>query len=440
MNNEINKLQRQIDSLAQQNLILQLQLQFLNLQSIIITDDESSSSAQYVEEVLIKNMIPYEREKSFESLPGHRFDFYLKQFDCIIEYQGQQHYQPVEYFGGKIGFVERAKKDYEKVKWCKDNNIHLIEIPYHHSKKQVEELIYKILSNIAQLKIYQFLDKEYDNRDLINQAIINGQNKSTITKTHYGLILKHNVLDSLNDINLNNNDNDINSNKNNIYNNSNLVLSEEIVYIDKLIEMTDKINNKYKLVVDDLYDKYLSIRKAYVKNNKFITKHEFAIILNQKLDHFELSEDLMLYGDKYSQVLINTNINNNQEHFKYYEDLMCMKFNREKMVDFIIYCTDLGIFENELINYTILKSIYMDWCEFHNYEIEFNSNDPKMFNKFIDINCHLFGYKRADFRKRFSTLSKINGWKINENILVKKDHYLAEKESQSQTIVLMKQN
>ena len=63
-----------------------------------------------------------------------KFDFAI--FDnkdtlkYVIEYQGQQHYEPVKYFGGKDSFVKQQKYDEEKRKCCKENNIQLIEIPY----------------------------------------------------------------------------------------------------------------------------------------------------------------------------------------------------------------------------------------------------------------------------------------------------------------------
>ena len=36
----------------------------------------------------------------------------------------------IKYFGGKDSFVKQQKYDEEKRKYCKENNIQLIEIPY----------------------------------------------------------------------------------------------------------------------------------------------------------------------------------------------------------------------------------------------------------------------------------------------------------------------
>lgn len=49
---------------------------------------------------------------------------------CLIEYQGQQHYQQIEIFGDEEDFNERKFRDELKRTYCKQHNIKLIEIPY----------------------------------------------------------------------------------------------------------------------------------------------------------------------------------------------------------------------------------------------------------------------------------------------------------------------
>ena len=59
------------------------------------------------------------------------FDFYLPEYNMCIEYQGQQHYYPVEIFGGKKTFEKQQKHDNIKKEYCQKNNITLFEIPYY---------------------------------------------------------------------------------------------------------------------------------------------------------------------------------------------------------------------------------------------------------------------------------------------------------------------
>lgn len=58
------------------------------------------------------------------------FDFYLPEHQIAIEYNGIQHYQPVEHFGGEEKFKRRRLLDELKMEYCEINNIKLITIPY----------------------------------------------------------------------------------------------------------------------------------------------------------------------------------------------------------------------------------------------------------------------------------------------------------------------
>ena len=59
---------------------------------------------------------------------------------CLIEFDGEQHFYPVEAFGGEEGFKQTQKRDQIKNKYCKDNNILLIRIPYW-LRDHVEEVL-----------------------------------------------------------------------------------------------------------------------------------------------------------------------------------------------------------------------------------------------------------------------------------------------------------
>lgn len=52
----------------------------------------------------------------------------------LIEFQGQQHYTPIDYFGGLKAYKKQIQHDNEKRKFCINNNYHLIEIPYNKYK------------------------------------------------------------------------------------------------------------------------------------------------------------------------------------------------------------------------------------------------------------------------------------------------------------------
>lgn len=58
------------------------------------------------------------------------FDFYIPQLNTIIEFDGIQHFKPINYFGGIENFIDLKIKDGLKNEYCYNNNIRLIRIPY----------------------------------------------------------------------------------------------------------------------------------------------------------------------------------------------------------------------------------------------------------------------------------------------------------------------
>ncbi len=91
---------------------------------------------KFVENYLIENSIKYIPQKRFDDcryINTLSFDFYLPDKNICIEYQGQQHYIPIEHFGGEEKFEIQQKRDNIKRNYCKDNHIKLIEISYQYN-------------------------------------------------------------------------------------------------------------------------------------------------------------------------------------------------------------------------------------------------------------------------------------------------------------------
>lgn len=106
---------------------------------------KESSGEERIRKFLELNKIEFAQEKRFEdcrdkkSLP---FDFYLPQYNLLIEFDGQQHYEPKF---GEDSFVQLQKHDKIKNQYCKDNNINLLRIPYWDGN-DIEEIITKQLN------------------------------------------------------------------------------------------------------------------------------------------------------------------------------------------------------------------------------------------------------------------------------------------------------
>jgi len=93
----------------------------------------SSHGEKRVREILLELNIVFEEQKSFDNMIYNnklKADFYLPELNIIIEYCGKQHYEVIEYFGGVEGFNKTLSRDKAKKKYCVENNIGFIEIPY----------------------------------------------------------------------------------------------------------------------------------------------------------------------------------------------------------------------------------------------------------------------------------------------------------------------
>lgn len=82
--------------------------------------------------------IIYTYEKKFIDMRGINngymsYDFYIEASNKIyvIEAQGEQHYRPVERFGGEKQFKIQQEHDRRKRQYAKDHDFELIEIPYY---------------------------------------------------------------------------------------------------------------------------------------------------------------------------------------------------------------------------------------------------------------------------------------------------------------------
>ena len=75
-----------------------------------------------------------------------RFDIYNKRCNFAIEYNGIQHYQPIEYFGGEDTFKMCTNYDSLKKQKCLDNNCELYiikydDVDYEKIKQDITELL-----------------------------------------------------------------------------------------------------------------------------------------------------------------------------------------------------------------------------------------------------------------------------------------------------------
>ena len=105
-----------------------------------------SSGELKIIEILYENQVEFQTQKTFEGckhIQILKFDFYLPKYNTVIEYNGVQHYEPIEFLGGEERFKQQQINDGIKKKWCQEHGIHFVEISY----KDYEQIDYNYLIN-----------------------------------------------------------------------------------------------------------------------------------------------------------------------------------------------------------------------------------------------------------------------------------------------------
>jgi len=83
-------------------------------------------------------------------LRPQRLDIYIEECDLGVEYNGAQHYLPIDFFGGKDGLELRKVLDKRKLEKCYKNSVGLIEISYdedfEYAFSELKDHINKLLN------------------------------------------------------------------------------------------------------------------------------------------------------------------------------------------------------------------------------------------------------------------------------------------------------
>ena len=117
------------------------------------------SKGEHKISLLLNEMnISYKKEYIFSDYKNARFDFALfkdNKLYCLIEYDGPQHF--ADKISGRWNNQDRYEnithpKDIEKNKYCKENNIPLLRIPYYQydnlNKNFLEKEIKKCIADM----------------------------------------------------------------------------------------------------------------------------------------------------------------------------------------------------------------------------------------------------------------------------------------------------
>lgn len=85
----------------------------------------------------------FELQKTFDGCKNVnllKFDFFIPEFNLCIEFDGKQHFKPVEWFGGEKQFELSKTRDTIKGKFCAENGINLLRVKDTNLKYLAEKI------------------------------------------------------------------------------------------------------------------------------------------------------------------------------------------------------------------------------------------------------------------------------------------------------------
>jgi hypothetical protein len=118
---------------------------------------KSSYGEKYIIKFLNDNKIEFTPQKSFNDCRYKNpleFDFYIPSKNVLIEWDGIQHFEVQEAFGGVDAFILQEIKDGIKNKYCEANNIPLIRLPYWllYFPEDIKEILLNEINSIPTFK------------------------------------------------------------------------------------------------------------------------------------------------------------------------------------------------------------------------------------------------------------------------------------------------
>jgi len=105
-----------------------------------------------------KNANLFHSKRGIKNLGQFEIDIYDDENKVAIEYQGDEHFEAIDFFGGENGLNDTLVRDKEKIKLCEENGIKLFHFTYNKNYKK-DKIDYKVYTDENEL--YRKLDSLY---------------------------------------------------------------------------------------------------------------------------------------------------------------------------------------------------------------------------------------------------------------------------------------
>lgn len=128
------------------------------LSSYVLTSGHTQSCGCLIKshgELLIENIlndlkIKYINQYKFKDCRNKKplpFDFYIPELNICIEFDGIQHFEPIDFFGGTESFIITKNNDKIKEEYCLKNDVKLLRIPYYLKNEEIKTNIINFIQN-----------------------------------------------------------------------------------------------------------------------------------------------------------------------------------------------------------------------------------------------------------------------------------------------------
>lgn len=120
-----------------------------------------------------------EQHVSTKFLGKQHYDIYFPEHLIAIEYQGEQHFNPVDLFGGEEGLLATKERDSRKKKVSENNGVTLIEVTPDYDLDDLVDKLCDCISDYSYQKIYKEVKENIDKKTLAEEQrykIINIKN------------------------------------------------------------------------------------------------------------------------------------------------------------------------------------------------------------------------------------------------------------------------